>query len=194
MRRVRFPKRIKRGSCVVTIYRTSTNGYASFTVVHYDAKGTRCRRSFADYRRAREAAVQVADKLSEGKADMLVLTGQALLVYRRAIKALRPTRTSLDTAVVRFAEMMRRNKGSSESHPTVLVQPLAQPITQKLVAEVLSELLAAKAQKGRSELYLTDLRVRLTRFAEAITRPLAEVPNSKTRTTPSGWCSCVRCG
>ncbi len=49
MRRVRFPKRIKRGSCVVTIYKTPTNGYDSFTVVHYDAKGTRCRRSFADY-------------------------------------------------------------------------------------------------------------------------------------------------
>lgn len=78
MRRVRFPKRIKRGSCVVTIYRTPTNGYDSFTVVHYDAKGTRCRRSFADYTLARAAATEVADKLSEGKADMLVLTGQAL--------------------------------------------------------------------------------------------------------------------
>src|SRR3974390_2509311 len=109
MRRVRFPKRIKRGSCMVTIYKTPTNGYASFTVVHYDTKVTRCRRSFADYRRAREAAVEVARKLSEGKSDMLVLPGQALLIYRRAMKAIRPTRTSLDTAAVRFAEMMRRS-------------------------------------------------------------------------------------
>ena len=99
MRRVRFPKRIKRGSCVVTIYKTPTNDYVSFTVVHYDAKGTRCRRSFADYKRARQAAVEVANKLSEGKSDMLVLTGQALLVYRRAMKALRPTRTSLEEVV-----------------------------------------------------------------------------------------------
>jgi hypothetical protein len=57
-------------------------------VVHYDAKGTRCRPSFADYRLAREAAVKVAEMLSDGKSDMLVLTGQALLVYRRAMKAL----------------------------------------------------------------------------------------------------------
>jgi len=41
MRSARFPKRIKRGSCVVTIYKTPTKGYDSFTLVHYDAKGTR---------------------------------------------------------------------------------------------------------------------------------------------------------
>lgn len=29
----RFPQRIKRGSCVVTIYRTPTKGYDAFTVV-----------------------------------------------------------------------------------------------------------------------------------------------------------------
>ncbi len=55
MRRVRFPKPIKRGSWVVTIYKTPTNGYVSFTVVHYDAKGARCRRSLADYTLARAA-------------------------------------------------------------------------------------------------------------------------------------------
>ena len=30
----RFPQRIKRGSCVVTIYKTPTKGYNAFTVVH----------------------------------------------------------------------------------------------------------------------------------------------------------------
>jgi hypothetical protein len=165
MKRVRFPKRIKRGSCVVTIYRTPTNGYAAFTIVHYDAKGTRCRRSFADYKLARAAATEVANKLSEGKSAMLVLTRQALLVYRRAMKVLRPTRTSLDTPAVRFAEMTHRNNGDSEVNATGPVQQPAQPTQQKLVAEVLKELLKEKAEKGRSHLYLTDLRVRLTRFA-----------------------------
>ena len=41
MKRVGFPKRIKRGSCVVTIYRTPAKGYASFTVVHCGTDGTR---------------------------------------------------------------------------------------------------------------------------------------------------------
>jgi len=39
----RFPQRIKRGSCVVSIYKTPTKGYDAFTVVHYDASGDRCR-------------------------------------------------------------------------------------------------------------------------------------------------------
>jgi integrase len=160
---------------VVTIYRTPTNGYISFTVVHYDGKGTRCRRSFADYKRARTAAVQVANKLSEGKSDMLVLTGQALLVYRRAMKTIRPTRTSLDTAVARFAESMRKSNGDSNGSVAAPAQHTGLSAKPKLVADVLKELLAAKTEKGRSHLYLTDLRVRLTRFAEAVERPLGEV-------------------
>src|SRR5260370_38705035 len=122
MKRVRFPKRIKRGSCVVTIYKTPCKGYVSFTVVHYGADGTRSRRSFADYKRARQAAVEVASKLSKGRSDMLVLTGQALMVYRRAMRALQATRTSLDTAAIRFAEMMRRNNGESGNNAAVVVE------------------------------------------------------------------------
>ena len=56
MKRGRFPQRIKRGSCAVTIYRTPSKGYASFTVAHYDAKGKFCRRTFADFEQARSDA------------------------------------------------------------------------------------------------------------------------------------------
>jgi hypothetical protein len=35
----RFPQRVKRGSCVVSIYKTPSKGYDAFTVVHYDASG-----------------------------------------------------------------------------------------------------------------------------------------------------------
>lgn len=51
----RFPQRIKRGSSVVTIYKTPTNGYDAFTVVHYDASGARCRRMFTSYAQAHRA-------------------------------------------------------------------------------------------------------------------------------------------
>jgi integrase len=175
MKRAQFPKRIKRGSCVVTIYKTPTRGYLSHTLVYYDADGVRCRRSFADYDSARKAALEVATKLSEGKSDMLVLTGQDLLVYRRALEALRPTRASLDAAVLRFAELMKRNDAASSGFVATPVQSAGSVIKPKLVAEVLDELLSAKAEKGRSRLYLTDLRVRLTRFAGAMSRSLAEV-------------------
>src|SRR5881396_51472 len=141
MKRVRFPARIKCGSSIVTTYKTPAKGYESFTVVHYRADGTRCRRSFGDYKRARQAAVEVATKLSQGQSDMLVLAGQELLVYRRAMQALRPTRVSLDTAVIRFAEMMRRNNGDSGRSVAAPVQRTVAPVKPKLVAEVLKELL-----------------------------------------------------
>ena len=40
----RFPQRIKRGSCVVSIYRTPTKSYTAFTVVHSRRLATRVRR------------------------------------------------------------------------------------------------------------------------------------------------------
>lgn len=175
MMRVRFPQRIKRGSCVVTIYRTQTKGYPLFTLVHYDPEGSRCRQSFADYPLARKTAVDVATKLSEGEADTLVLSGQDLLVYRRALKALKPTGASLATAVIRYAEQTKGTNGHSVAtvvRPTPDAPPSVKP---KLVAEVLQELLTAKESKGRSQLYLTDLRVRLTRFVDKMPRPISEV-------------------
>jgi integrase len=178
MKRVRFPKRIKRGSCVVTIYRTRTKGYPLFTVAHYGADGNRCRQSFADYSCARKTAVVVASKLSEGKSDMLVLTGQELLVYRRALQALKPSGAGLDTAAMRYTELMQGNNGHSVATIFRPIHELPDAAEPKLVTEVLRELLAAKEAKGRSHLYLTDLRVRLTRFADAMPRPISDVTTS----------------
>jgi len=59
----RFPQRIKRGSCVVTIYKTPSKGYASFTVVHYDASGARCRRMFEPH----EVSVELDDQRFGGQ-------------------------------------------------------------------------------------------------------------------------------
>ena len=51
-------------------------------------------------------------------------------------------------------------------------QPL---IKRKLVSEVVQELLTAKRDKGRSALYIKDLRLRLERVAKAFPSPLADV-------------------
>ena len=78
MKRVQFPLRVKRGSSVVTIYKTPTKGYALFTVVSYDADGRRNRHAFADYEQARRAADDAALNLAGGKAEMLTLAGHAI--------------------------------------------------------------------------------------------------------------------
>jgi hypothetical protein len=112
MKRVRFPVRVKRGSSVVSIYKTPTRGYGLFTVVHYDAEGRRNRRVFANYHEARSAADETVLNLAGGKSDMLTLTGQELLIYRRATEALKDAGVSLDVAAIQFAQSVQTPNGA----------------------------------------------------------------------------------
>jgi integrase len=175
MRRVKFPKRIKSGSCIVTIYKTPARGYDLFTVVHYDEKGARCRSTFADYPLAYASARDLSASLASGQADCHILAGEELIVYRRALQALQPTGVSLDMAAMQFAKPAQQSNGSTQAAGSAAALPHQNAIKPVTAATVLAELLEIKAQKGRSELYLTDLRVRLTRFADAFTKPLAGI-------------------
>ncbi|ODU24412.1 MAG: hypothetical protein ABS95_01890 [Verrucomicrobia bacterium SCN 57-15] len=176
MRAGRFPQRIKRGSCVVSIYRTPTRGYDAFTVVHYDSSGSRCRRMFNNYMDALQAAKDAAAELAAGNPDVHVLTGHELVVYRRALKALIGIGLDLDTVATQFAQATKilgdatvieaANVYSAHKEP---------PLKRKTVAEVVEELLTVKRDKGRSFLYLKDLRLRLERVAKAFACPLADV-------------------
>lgn len=180
MKRGRFPQRIKRGSCIVTIYKTPSKGYDLFTVAHYDAGGKFCRRTFADLDQARGAAEKTAESLAGGTSDTHVLTGEELLIYRSATEALKSIAVPLDLAVMEFMRSMTRDKNASVNGTPVTVDSssLQRAIQAVPVAQVVTELLASKKLKGRSRLYLTDLRVRLTRFADAVDRPLCEVTSN----------------
>ena len=172
----RFPQRIKRGSCVVTIYKTPTKGYDAFTVVHYDASGARCRRMFASYVAARKAAKETAAGLAAGKPEVHVLTGHELVIYRRALKALYPTGTDLDAAAGQFAQAAKVLGDVSLVEAVNVYNARRQPqVVRKMVPEVVDELLAVKRSKGRSFLYLKDLRCRLARVAKAFVCPLGDM-------------------
>ncbi len=172
----RFPQRIKRGSCVVSIYQTPTKGYVSFTVVHYDATGARCRRMFANYTKAREAATETAATLALGKPAVHVLTGNELVTYRRACQALYATGVELDVAMTQFAQAVKTLGDVPLSEVVNAYMSRKQPqIKRKLVSEVVQELLTAKRNKGRSALYIKDLRLRLERVAKAFPSALADL-------------------
>ncbi|MCL5096348.1 MAG: tyrosine-type recombinase/integrase [Candidatus Omnitrophica bacterium] len=100
------------------------------------------------------------------------------MIYRRATDALKKADVPLDVAAIQFARSITNSKTSGANSagaflPTV---PSAPTIKAVSVAKVMNELLASKRAKGRSELYLTDLRIRLTRFAKACKkRPLCEI-------------------
>lgn len=176
MKRGRFPQRIKRGSCVVTIYRTRNKDYVSFTVAHYDANGRFCRRTFADYEQAHDAAEKTTEGFAGGSPEEHVLSGQELLIYRRATDALKDAGVPLDVAAIQFARSMADGIISITNGTAASSESATLPSVQAVsVAQVVDELLASKKAKGRSHLYLTDLRVRLTRFAKADNRPLSKI-------------------
>ncbi|MBM3883216.1 MAG: hypothetical protein FJ387_26475 [Verrucomicrobia bacterium] len=127
MKRGRFPQRIKRGSCVVTIYKTPSNGYDLFTVAHYDAGGKFCRRTFADLDQARSAAEKTAESLAGGTSDTHVLTGEELLIYRRATEALKSIGVPLDLAVMEFTRSMTRGQRTDADGAPGAVEPTSRP-------------------------------------------------------------------
>jgi hypothetical protein len=112
----RFPQRIKRGSCVVTIYKTPTKGYDAFTVVHYDASGARCRRMFTSHAQALRAAKDTAKELAVGKPEVHMLTGHDLVIYLRALRALNGTGVDLDVAVSRGVSPMLSRRQRLGAH------------------------------------------------------------------------------
>lgn len=160
MKRGPFPQRIKRGSCVVTIYKTPSKGYDLFTVAHYDAGGKLCRRTFADLDQARSTAEQTAESFAVGTFDTHVLAGEELLIYRRAVEAVRSIGMPLDLAVIEFTRSMTMDKGASANGAPATVESCPLQRAAVPVAQVVTELLASKKSKGRSRLYLTDLRGR----------------------------------
>jgi integrase len=85
------------------------------------------------------------------------------------------TGVPLDVAAIQFARSMADGNGSVASVQSAQSPPAVKALP---VAEVVDELLAIKKAKGRSHLYLADLRIRLTRFAKALDRPLCEITSS----------------
>jgi integrase len=104
------------------------------------------------------------------------LSGEELLIYRRAMEASKKAGVPLDVAAIQFARSLTTGNSASgvvAPLPSVAPTPVIKVVP---VSAVVNELLASKRAKGRSELYLTDLRIRLMRFAKACKkRPLSEI-------------------
>jgi integrase len=179
MAAVKFPQRVKRGSCGVTIYETPSKGRELYTLCYYAEDGRRLRPTFSNYADAKQHADEVVEKLARGQADVLTLNGHERAVYTRAIEALGSSGVSLDSAVQQFVEATKLLNGASllEAAKVFAAQQPA-GIIHKRVSEVVEELLAAKKEKGRSALYIKDLRLRLTRFGDAFACPIANVTSA----------------
>ena len=166
-KRIRFPIVVKRGSCAVKIYR-DRKPEGTYYRVAYHLGGKRHRLNFRDLQAATNEAEAKASQLSRGDVDAVQLTGRDRLVYGRALEAIREHALPLDAAALEYSEARKLLDGVSLIDAArFYARHHQRGIKRKGVAAAVQEMIAAKAAKGVSDVYLADLRYRLGVFAEA---------------------------
>jgi integrase len=167
MKRVRFPIVVKRGSCVVKIYRDRKPSGTYFRVA-YQIGGKRHRLNFSALDKAKTEAEAKAAQLSRGDVDAMQLTGRERLVYGRAAEAVKEHGVPLDAIALEYSEVRKM----LDDVPIIdaarfYVRHHGRGIKRKSVADAVDAMIAAKTAKGVSQVYLADLRYRLGVFKEA---------------------------
>src|SRR4029077_9629438 len=102
MKNEKFPKVVKAGSAVVTIYRGKVKmkrgRYDAFTVAYYQ-NGERQRSVFGNFDDAKKAAQEIATKIAHGRVNVKELTGADRESYIAALNLLEPLGVPLHSAV-----------------------------------------------------------------------------------------------
>ncbi|MBE0541674.1 MAG: site-specific integrase [Verrucomicrobia bacterium] len=174
MKTKRFPERVEKLGVSATIYepKDKSKGYT----VGYHVRGKFVRKVRNSYEDAKKLALSLVERKATGDLDALVLSNQDCLVYRRSVEAVKPTGRPLDLAAHEYAQAVKLlgNDSLVEAVKFYLANQTRQ-VKSRTVEEVVTELLDNKKRNGRSKLYLTDLRLRLTRFAQAFRCPIHTV-------------------
>lgn len=156
----------KTGNVSVPVYRTSSKGYAGFTVAWYEG-GKRHRKFFANEAKARTHAKRVATKIENQERSALAVSSLDARIYAAAVSELKPLGLALDSAV-REVVAARRIVGD---YP--LLQALQfwkrhhhDAIEDKRVANVVAELVNGLRKDGRSETHVVEMERVLKKFAD----------------------------
>ena len=166
-KRQRFPIVVKRGSCAVKIYR-DRKPTGTYYRVAYHIGGKRHRLHHYDLEKAIAEAEAKAAQLSRGDIDAVQLTGRDRLVYGRALEAIREHALPLDAAALEYSEARKLLDGVPlVDAARFYSRHHGRGIKDKSVADAVEAMIAAKAAKGVSQVYLADLRYRLGVFKEA---------------------------
>lgn len=163
----KFPMIVKRGSCAVKIYRDQKPQGTYFRVA-YHLGGKRHRLNFHDLEAATLEAEAKASQLARGDVDAVQLSGRDRLIYGRALDAVKEFDLPLDAAAIEYSEARKVLDGAALMDAArFYARHHRRGIRRKAVADAVEEMIAAKATKGVSELYLADLRYRLGALKEA---------------------------
>jgi len=166
---------VREGSVTVPIYSSSTRTSDTFVVAWYEGS-VRKRRSFAELPGALAFAQKRAKELAKLGTATLALSGEDLLVYRRAKELADAYGVPIDVLV---AEHIEVRKILGEIPPQLaareylLLRPAA--VSSPPVSTVIQEFLSAKRAAGRSSRHLDDLVYRLGRFQADFKVPMAGI-------------------
>src|SRR5262245_48224646 len=166
MKRVRFPIVVKRGSSVVKIYRDRKPEGTYYRVTYY-LEGKRQRLCFHDLQAAINEAELKASHHARADRYALEFDGKDRLEYGRAKDAVKQFGLALDAVANEYNEARKLLNG------VLLIEAARfyekhnlRGIKRTSVAVAVDDMVAVKARKGVSDVYLADLRYRLGAFKE----------------------------
>ena len=178
-----WPRGVKVGNVTVKIYtRTRADGTEGFLVADY-TNGTRQLTSCANEEAALAEAKRIATLLASGDVEAAMMRNGEAASYGRAIELLRPTGLSLELAasiIAKACKIVSPDKIIAGLEHYAANDPSL--LTTRTVAEVVAEVLASKEGK-RTENTISDLRARLTTFADKFKCDIASVTTSDVQ----GW-------
>ncbi len=166
---------IRKSSTTVKIYPVQNRGETLFMVTWFVA-GKRHRKNFRDEEAARREAALVANRMSAGEAQVLMLTSTERESYLHAKRALARIGVPLHDAIQDYVAARDILK-NEPLLPAVrfYAEHGHQRLTKKSAEEVVADFLKIRKQDGCSERYLQDIRSRLGRFADAFHMGIADV-------------------
>lgn len=166
---------VREGSVTVPIYSSTTRTGDSFVVAWYEGS-SRKRRSFSGLPDALAFAQKRAKELARLGTATLAISGEDLLIYRRAKQMSDALGVPIDILV---SECVEAKKALGDipflvaAREYALLRPAA--VTCPPVSQVIEEFLVAKRSAGRSNRHLEDLSYRLGRFRNDFKVPMSGI-------------------
>jgi hypothetical protein len=181
----------KCGRETVSVYKsTQPNGSPRFQVANYST-GKRRFDSYAIEAEAKEAAMRLAQQLSQRDTKAAMLTEAQAVEYVRSSEVLQPFKATIGAGAEALAGWLGKVGDITAVHDAVNYYATRhKKITDKLVSAVVAELLAVKEQRGKSTRYLRDIRSRLkNKFAGSFKCNIGNI------TTPmlQSWLDSLNC-
>ena len=166
---------VKRNGISVRIYPRIRSGTTYYQVSDYSS-GKRRLVGFSSLAQAKLQAELIASKLTSPDHSVLQLRTSDRAAYLRAKQLLDPTGIPLEVAVAEFVEAHRiLGKQSLVEAARFHAKHCQVNFPRKSLKEVTAEFLEDKKAKGKSPRYLSDLKHRCERLAEALHIPVSEI-------------------